>query len=230
MPWCSSAAGRPDGVWPWGRLVLLMSGRAAPQLPPAPPPPEGALQPLVQPPPAALTGWRQKSSPAPHRPPLLGVPPATPLLPLPSLWSHESPRRSQGRPCPGPPFPAGAGNGPRGCPVEPQRGGLAALGPLHRPKRGRPAGGRNQLAKAGPGQQPGRLPATKGTSRASGVISLTVVSKYYTKGLKAAEIALAVLIKPLVWLPPPAPVSQVARNGNPADSLSASSPQGRKRE
>jgi len=152
----------------------------------------------VQPPPAALTGRRQKSSPAPHQPPVLGVPAAPPLLPLPSLRSHKSPRRSQGRPCPGPPLPAGAGNSPRGCPGEPLRGGPAAMGALHRPTRGRSAGGRNELAKAGPGQQPGHLPAPRGTSRASGVISLAVVSKYYNKGLKAAEIALAVLIKQLV--------------------------------
>jgi len=93
------------------------------------------------------------------------------------------------------------------------------MGPLHRQTRGRSAGSGNELAKAGPGQQPGHLPGPKGTSRASRLISLAVVHKYYNKGLKAAEIALAVLIKQLLWLSPPAPVSQVARNGDPADSV-----------
>lgn len=63
--------------------------------------------------------------------PFVGVPAAPPLPPFLPTGSEKSRRRTQRRLCPGPPVSARAANAPLGGPDKPQRGGPAALRPLH---------------------------------------------------------------------------------------------------
>lgn len=77
--------------------MLLRSEREALKLPLALLPPKKDLLAPAQPPSVALTDLRQKSSPAPHQLPFVGVQAAPALLPFPPTGSKRSCRRTQKR-------------------------------------------------------------------------------------------------------------------------------------
>ena len=146
-PW-KGAAERPTVCWDGGTPVLPGGGRAALRVPRAPLPPKEGLSPPAQPPPAALRDPARRRCPAPRPQPVVGVPAASPLLPLPPPRSKRSHTRSQGRLCPGPPLPAGALKAPLKGHGDPQRGGPAAPTPLQ-PARGQHRGGDPQRCLGG---------------------------------------------------------------------------------
>ena len=212
--------------------MLPRSGRAALRLPPAPLPPKGGLLPPAQPPPAAVAQPRQKSSPAPHRLPFVGVLAALPLPLFPPTGSTTSHRRTQRRLCPGPPLPARAANSPPGDPGEPQRGGLAALGPPHLRTRGHPTGHSRrvpqELAKPATGQRLGHPPASQRDPETV-ISSLALMIKAYNKRIKSTEVVLLFLTMSSALLSPPVLLSHVATNSYRGDSVHTF-PRGRSEE
>ena len=138
---------------------MLTEGRkAALRLPSAPLPPGEGLRHPAQPPPAALPGTARMSPPAPPQPPWLGIPAAPALPQFPSQGGKNSPSRSPRRLRQGPPPPVRVGNL-----GDSERGGPAALRPLHRPARCHPTSNTSttsqELLKPGLGHQLGHAPS-----------------------------------------------------------------------
>jgi len=124
-------------------LVWMLGSPSRTPVAPALLPPEEGLPAPDQPPVPALPHPAGMSFPSPHPLLLLAVLEDTPLLLLPSPWSKKSPRRSQGRLCPGHPLPTGSGIAPLGRYGDPGRGGPAG------PRALRPARGWHRLADPG---------------------------------------------------------------------------------